>query len=347
MTLDEKEKPYQPENPEPNSEDTGANPETAPVEDISHPPASQLGNHQDSNYSVGIKPAIVVALSVVLVLVTALISANIWRAESMAVAVVNGEKVSQAELYNEMFLKSGEESLHGIITQKLINQEAKAANISVSDADVNERLDRMIEKDFQSEENFNQLLQMYNLTRTDIKEQLKTQLLVEKILWAELNLGDEDLKQYYDEHQELFGEPVTVEVRHIQTDSRSEAEAVRTAVADGADFAETAREHSVDDMTAPRGGELGRVPYSENLPGWVLAAFDLKADELSAVIESESGFHVLQVTELIPALEPTFEEVKDDVQQAILEEKMATVYPEWMDSLWKKAKIEYKHKVDA
>ncbi|MHB8183078.1 MAG: peptidylprolyl isomerase, partial [Candidatus Desulforudaceae bacterium] len=78
-----------------------------------------------------------------------------------------------------------------------------------------------------------------------------------------------------------------------------------------------------------------------------LTAFDLKADELSAVIESENGFHVLQVTELIPALEPTFEEVKDDVQQAILEEKMATVYPEWMDSLWKKAKIEYKHKVDA
>lgn len=345
MTLDEKEKTFHPENSDPNSEDTG-NLETAPAEDIILP-ASQLGNHQDPNHSVGIKPAIVVALSLVLVLVTALITANIWRAESMAVAVVNGEKVSQAELYNEMFLKSGEESLHGIITQKLINQEAKAANISVSDADVNERLNQMIAKDFQSEENFTQLLQMYNVTQADIEEQLKTQLIVERILWAELNLGDEDLQQYYDQHRELFGEPITVEVSHIQTDSRSEAEAARAAVAGGADFAETAKERSIDDMTAPRGGELGRVPYSENLPQWVLAAFDLVAGELSDVIESENGFHVLRVTEVIPAMEPSFEEVKDDVQQAILEEKMATVYPEWMDSLWNKAKIEYKHKVDA
>ena len=346
--MEEKDKYDQPESSEPNTEDPAANPETAPVEDISHPLASQLGsNHQDANHSAGIKPAIVVALCVVLVLVTALISANIWRAESVAVAVVNGEKVTQAELYDEMFPKSGEEALNGIITQKLVNQEAKAANISVSDADVNERLKRMIEQDFESEENFNQLLQMYNLTRTDIEGQLETQLLAEKMLWAKLGLGDNDLKQYYDEHQELFGEPVTVEVRHIQTETRSEAEVVRASIANGADFAETAREHSVDEVTAPQGGGLGRVPYSESLPGWVLTAFDLEANELSPVIESENGFHVLQVTELIPALNPSFDEVKDDVQQAIIEEKMATIYPEWMDSLWKKAKIEYKTKVNA
>ncbi|MDQ7791159.1 MAG: peptidyl-prolyl cis-trans isomerase [Clostridia bacterium] len=344
--MDEKEKSNQPENPGSVSEDTGFIPGDAPAVDSSSVNTEPL-TKSGPDTPGGIKPVVVVALSLVLILVTALISANIWRAESKPVAVVNGEKVSQSELYQEMYMKSGEESLHGIITQRLIQQEARANKVSVSDEDVKERLDRMIAQDFQSEENFEQLLKIYNLTKADIEEQLRTQLIVETILSAQLNLGDEELERYFNEHRQYFSEPVTVEVRHIQSDTRADAKAARTAVAGGADFAQVAKERSTDDLTASKGGELGKVPYSESLPQWVLAAFELKVGELSNVLESESGFHVLQVTELSPAVEPSFEEVKSDVQQAILEERMSTLYPEWMDSLWKKAKIEYKNKEGA
>lgn len=292
--------------------------------------------------STGMKLPAVAALCVVLVLITALISANFWRSDSEWVAKVNGEKITRAELYDAMYANIGPDSLQNLVTEKLIAQEAKTQNVSVSKEELDERMNTLITQQFGSEEQFNQLLAMYGMSRTDFEDQMKTQITVEKILESNINLNDDVLAEYFEENREMFNTPRSAEVRHVLSETRAEAEEVRAALAGGADFGEIAKERSSDQSTASQGGELGSISYSESLPSWLKSAFELAPGELSGVVESEDGFHVIEVTELTPAAEPEFEEVKEKVRRKVLEEKMMTLYPEWLDNLLEKADIEYR-----
>lgn len=331
--MDEKQKTDQPENTihDP-GQDATATQNTVPVDEPAYPRREGGG---------GMKPAAVAALCVVLVLITALISAGVWRDDAQWVAKVNGEKVTQAELYDEMYANMGPDSLQNLITEKLIAQEAKAQDISVSDEELDERMNKLINQQFGSEEQFEQLLAMYNMSRADFEEQMRNQITVGKILEPSIDLKDEELKTYFEENREVFNTPRTAEIRHILSETRAEAEEVRAEIAGGADFTEIAKERSADQTTAPNGGEMGPISYSEELPSWLLSAFELSPGELSAVVEGEDGFHVIEVTDLTPAVEPEFEEVKDEVRQMVLEEKMMTIYPEWLNNLLENANIEY------
>ncbi len=292
--------------------------------------------------SAGMKLPAVAALCVVLVLITALISASIWRADSEWVAKVNGEKITRAELYDAMYANIGPDSLQNLVTEKLIAQEAKAQNVSVSKEELGERMNELITQQFGSEEQFDQLLAMYGISRSDFEDQMKTQITIEKILEPSITLGDDVLAEYFEKNREMFYTPRSAEVRHVLSETRAEAEEVRAALAGGADFGEIAKERSTDQSTASRGGELGSISYSDSLPSWLKSAFDLEPGELSEVVESEDGFHVIEVTELTPASEPEFEEVKEEVRRKVLEEKMMTLYPEWLNNLLENADIEYR-----
>lgn len=340
--------PQPPADPEPEAEgilETGDGPvpgttETpdTPVDPEQRATAESPGRENKS----GLKPVFVAVLCAALVLITALASAAVWREDTPWVAKVNGEKITQAELYDAMYANIGSEALQNLITEKLIAQEAKAQNVSIGKEELDARMNTLITKQFGSEEQFQQLLAMYNMSRADFEKQMKTQITVEKILEPSVNLGDDDLVAFFEDNRDRFRKPARVEVRHILSETREEAEEVRAAVAGGADFAAIARERSIDEATASRGGALGPVNHDDGLPSWLKTAFELTPGELSAVVESDDGFHVMEVTDHTPAATPEYEAVKDEVRQTALEEKMMTLYPEWLNNLLENAEIEYR-----
>lgn len=290
----------------------------------------------------GMKPGVVAVLCVALVLVTALVSAAVWRGSSPWVAKVNGEKITQNELYDAMYANIGSDALQNLVTEKLIAQEAKAKKVSVTKEELDERMAVLIDRQFGSQEQFEQLLAMYSMTRADFEDQIRNQLTVEKILEPNIKLTDADLSAYFEDHRDKFHTPRSAEVRHVLVETRAEAEEVRAAIAGGADFAEVAKERSTDEATAAQGGAMGSIRHNEQLPPWLLAAFDLAPGELSEVVEGDNGFHVMEVTGLNPAVTPKFEDVKDEVRQMALEERMMALYPEWLNSLLESADLEYR-----
>ncbi len=149
-----------------------------------------------------------------------------------------------------------------------------------------------------------------------------------------VNLSDDQLRHYYDRNKDQFRTPERVHVRHIllKTTDKAPAQvgAIEAKAQDllkqlkaGANFAELATKYSEDPGSAAKGGDLGWIVRDQTVKAFENAAFSLKPNELSGVIKTEYGFHILQVLEKQDARLKPFEEVKDQIAQ---EQKKALSY---------------------
>jgi peptidyl-prolyl cis-trans isomerase D len=150
---------------------------------------------------------------------------------------------------------------------------------------------------------------------------------------ASVQLTDDQLRAAYNTQMEQFRTPERVNVRHIlikTTDKPKEeipkleakAKDLLQQLRNGADFAKLARENSEDPGSAVKGGELGWITRGQTVPNFESAAFTLKPKELSNVINTEYGYHILQVESKEQARVKPFEEVKEQIatemkQQAV------------------------------
>jgi len=136
-----------------------------------------------------------------------------------------------------------------------------------------------------------------------------------------INPTEADLHRLYDANKDQFRTAERVMVRHIllkTTDKTPAEDAKIKAKADdllkqikaGADFAELARKNSDDTGSAAKGGDLGWIVRGQTVKPFEDAAFSLKPKEVSGVIKTEYGYHILQVMEHEPAHQQTFDEVK-------------------------------------
>jgi|Deesub1362A_J573_1020465.scaffolds.fasta_scaffold01688_1 foldase protein PrsA len=122
---------------------------------------------------------------------------------SRTVATVNGEKITQAELNQRLMQEAGKEVLDQMITEKLILQEAKKKGIKVSEEEIDKKIEEF-KKQFPDEKTFRAQLKENNMTIDFLREQLKLQLIVEKILKDKIKVSEEDVKKYYEENKEMF-----------------------------------------------------------------------------------------------------------------------------------------------
>jgi|Deesub1362A_J573_1020465.scaffolds.fasta_scaffold00120_4 foldase protein PrsA len=256
-------------------------------------------------------------------------------------AIVNGESITKEDLYQEMYAQAGHETLEMLITQALILQEGRENNIEITGAEIEARLDEVIQRGFTSRDNFMDFLQAHRLKLEDIERQIRVQLTAERLLADQITVDEDEARAYFETHRDQFGQPERLKARHILVETREEAESVRAALAAGAEFAELAREKSKDSLTAGAGGNLGVINYGTDLPSWQRVLFDLDEGALSNVLESPSGFHVVEVLEKLPAEDPSFEDVEEKVYRLLREQEMQLLYPSWVDSLRAKADIKY------
>ena len=97
-------------------------------------------------------------------------------------------------------------------------------------------------------------------------------------------------------------------------EAQTEITAIKAKLDEGADFAELAKAHSDDKGSAVNGGDLGAFGRRQMVPEFENAAFGLQAGQISQIIESRFGFHIIKVQEIIPAKQMAFEEVKDNIK---------------------------------
>jgi peptidyl-prolyl cis-trans isomerase C len=143
---------------------------------------------------------------------------------------------------------------------------------------------------------------------------------------AKADVSDAALRAYYDAHLAEFQPAARVRARHIVTADRASADAVRAALAAGADFAQLARERSLDPFTRDKGGALGWIPRGVMVKPFEDALFALRVGDTSAPIESSKGVHVIQVEEVDQPLPRSFESVRGALVDAVRGEHLAALH---------------------
>lgn len=255
-----------------------------------------------------------------------------------AVASVNGTDITKAELYDKLVEAGGKTTLENLITTTLVGQEAKKANITVTDADINQEIEDLT-KQFGGEEALNNALQQSSMTIDDLKKQMPLQVEIRKLIEPKVTVTDEEISKYFDENKASFNQEEEVRASHILVKTKEEAEAIVKQLKEGADFAALAKEKSADTGSKDNGGDLNFFKKGDMVPEFSDAAFKLKVGETSGAVKSDYGYHVIKVTDRKEAHEYTLAEKKDEIKKTLTAQKVQQMSSGWLADLTKNAKI--------
>jgi peptidyl-prolyl cis-trans isomerase C len=170
-------------------------------------------------------------------------------------------------------------------------------------------------------------------------EQARRQVLIEELIrrkvMAQARVTDEEARKMYEDNQPLFSTE-SITTSHIMVKTQAEAEAILQELQAGKDFAELAKAKSQDTGSAEKGGNLGPLRRGQTVPEFEEQAFRLKEGELSPVIKTEYGYHILKGGPRATVVQP-FDEVKDRIRQMVLQEKQRETFMALLAVLEKRA----------
>ncbi|MCM3633758.1 peptidylprolyl isomerase [Paenibacillus camelliae] len=280
--------------------------------------------------------SIILAIALILVIIF-----PIGGNKEETLATVNGTKITQKDLLGTLQQYYGDSItsvLDRMITEEVVGQEAKAKNIKLTDADLSADI-AALKIDYGSEENFQSFLSYYGMTEDDLKNELKLQTLVRLLLQDTVEVTDEEVQTYFDENKSnLGGSAEKVKASHILVTDKALAEDILAQLKDGADFAELAAQYGTDG-TATTGGDLGFFTYEEMVPQFSEAAFALEVNELSDIVETEFGYHIILKTDYQEATEANFDTMKDAIKVKLINEEIYANNSTYTEDLRSKAKI--------
>lgn len=256
-----------------------------------------------------------------------------------AVATVNGEVITERELYQELVRRGGREVLNQMITQRLIHQAARAADITVDEESIQAELER-IQQQLPAGMSLEEALRESGMSMDQLLGDIRTNLMLRQLLSARVEITEEEMKEFFEQYKDFLGTEEQVKVRHILVSTQEEAETLRQSLLEGADFAQLAREHSIDSGSAARGGDLGWVSRGQTVQAFEEAAFNSPVGEISPVVKTDFGYHVLLVEDRREAKEANFEDSKDEIRDYLMEEKLQEAYESWLRETREKADIQ-------
>lgn len=187
-----------------------------------------------------------------------------------------------------------------------------------------------------------------------VRDSLLAQEFVKRELEKAPQIKPEEIKKFYDDNKKEFVKPESVHARHIlikvdqnaDEKAKKEAEAkandIKKKLAAGKDFAELAKEFSDDPGSKQKGGDLGFFAKGRMVPEFEKAAFELKVNEISNLVKSNFGYHIIQVLEKKPQEEMKYEEVSREIEERLKAQKQE----EQIDVVSEKLKAKYTVKIN-
>jgi parvulin-like peptidyl-prolyl isomerase len=213
--------------------------------------------------------------------------------------------------------------LKQMINSELLFQQAKKEKVKISKNDINSEIDK-IKENFSSPEEFDNALKANNITLNQLQDEVKRQLMINFVLGEaknKINITDEESLDYFNKNKDIFFEPEKVHALHILVETEEEANNILNKLKEGIiDFAELAKEKSID-PSAQNGGDLGFFARGQMVKEFEDAAFSLKPGEISDVVKTEFGYHIIKCIEKKEAHNPTFEEVKEQINNVLKYQK--------------------------
>jgi peptidyl-prolyl cis-trans isomerase C len=246
--------------------------------------------------------------------------------------------------------------LDGIVARTLLTEEAKEQKVTVSDAEVEQQM-AALRSQARNPEAFKQALAANGLTEASLRQRIKTEGAVQKLVQTKVLAGvtvsDQAAKEFYDKNQDKMKRPERVHVRHIliradasapaadRQKAKAKADDLLKRVQKGEDFAKLASENSDDPGSKVQGGDLPPFTHGEMVPAFDRAAFALtKPNELSPVVESQFGYHIIQLVGKEPSAVAPFEEVKGQIAEYLKRQQSQQALAAHVQGLKAKGKVE-------
>ena len=268
--------------------------------------------------------------------------------EAMAFEVTQLAQRYRGELLQEQISATYKQTLDNLMDIQLQLARARQLQMSVSGGDIDRQVDALKEQNQISDDQLVQMLKSRGMTLDDYRQQIREGLLVTKVVNAEVRsrliILDSELQEAYAAQRESYRVAGTQTVSHIlfllparaSDDNvarrQAEAERVLQEIRDGGDFAALARQHS-EGPSADRGGLLGTFQANELLPGFDAATADLQPGEVSDVVRTRVGLHIVRLEDRQADSFRSFEDVRDELQNELLREKTEAKYQEWLEAL--------------
>lgn len=278
------------------------------------------------------------------------------------VAVVNDDIILMSELKqaalssNAPFLSLEEQKvlLDELIDQKLTMQQVDSLGLEVSEEEINATIERIKQVNALSDDAFAKTLELSGKTYEAFKKEIRNQLLQSRLVNREVKskivITDQDVKEYYDAHEDLYAGKVKYHLRQIllKVDSNmSDSEKkekyqqitdIRNRLRKGENFADLARKYS-QASTAVQGGDLGFFEIRLLTPQIRSALEGLEAGQFSGIVEADQGYQLFFIDEIQSAGGQSLDEAAAAIEEKLYSQLMDEKFKSWLADLRSKAHI--------
>ena len=255
--------------------------------------------------------------------------------------------ISQQELLSE--------ALNMIIEEKLQTQEGEKRGMVVDEASIDAALKNISDKNGLDEGQLEEMLEREGKTLSSFRNHIRDQIMVSKVSRFEMSnrvkVSDKEINNYYSSHQKEFWKDSQIRARHIlfivepgaseknRREKLDQAKKILNKIREGGDFINIAREYS-EDVSASNGGDLGFITRGKMVAEFEEAAFSIKERQVSDIVKTEYGYHIIKVEEILAGKTLTLEESVDRITKILSAQKQKQGYKDWMSELKKSAFIE-------
>jgi peptidyl-prolyl cis-trans isomerase C len=291
------------------------------------------------------------------------------------VAKGKGVEVSQGQLDEEVVRLKAQAAARGqtippeqmaMVDRQVLDQLIQVQLLQAKATDADKAAGKALaEKRFEeaktrlgSEEALNRQLKVMGATREEVLTKWSEGATAEAVLKRELkvNIIDEEVRKYYDDNPARFEEPEKVRASHIlltTTDpktnaeltedqkaaKRKEIEGILKRARAGEDFAKLAKEYSEDPGSKDKGGEY-TFPRGQMVAEFEAAAFSLGTNQVSDIITTRFGYHIIKLSEKIPARKVEFAKAESDIKEGLTQQAVQKQFPDYIAKLKKDAGVE-------
>ena len=302
-------------------------------------------------------------------------SADAEFTDETIVAEVDGEKLTYAEamktvkrmlgaqgapadqldmIAKQMAPRALPQVAEQFVATALLKAEAVKKGFKTTAADIDEAVSNIVAK-LPEDMSFADILDKQGLTLDEARKQISEGLAINKFIedvTKELKAGEEAIAKFYEENAHYFEKPEQVEASHIlikvdaadatnktvKAAAKAKAESLRAQILAGTNFAELAAIHS-DCPSKAQGGNLGSFGRGQMVKPFEDAAFALGTNEVSEVVETQFGFHVIKVTGKTPAGKTPLDEVREKIEEHLSGEQKMEAVQKLIEDLKSKAKV--------
>ena len=247
------------------------------------------------------------------------------------------------------------EALNMVIEESLQIQEGKKLGFFIDEDAVDAAMEEIIKKNDLADGQLQEMLKREGRTLKSYKNHIRDQIMVSKITRFEIGnrvkVSEKSIIKYYKENQKEFWQEGKVKARHIlfiaergssekiRREKLQQAKKILLKLRKGNDFAKLAMKYS-EDISASNGGDVGFVGRGKMVPEFEEAVFNLKPGQVSDIVKTEYGYHIIKVEEVLPGKTLTLKDVKNRIHQILTMQMQKQVYDVWMNELKNSAFIE-------